>query len=65
METPFQRFINGNICPYYHEPPGSDDDLAQLAPLWISCPYEGQCEDEGMCPILPPGRRYPILKEGR
>jgi len=65
MDTPLERFIRGNICPYYVGPPGSDDDLELIAPLWTSCPYEGRCEDEGRCPILPPERRYPILKERR
>lgn len=62
-ETPLGRFLRGHVCPYYQRMPGSDDDLVMLAPRWTNCDYEGACEDEDQCPILPPERRYPELKE--
>ncbi len=65
METPLDRFLRGHKCPYFHEIPGSDSDLDLLAPMWTNCAYEGTCEDEDQCPILPPERRYPNLRERR
>ncbi|KKL62215.1 hypothetical protein LCGC14_2187400 [marine sediment metagenome] len=57
-------FINNHkSCPYFKDPPVSDDDLDFIAPLWEFCEHEEQCEEVDNCPILPDSPMFPRWKQ--
>lgn len=46
-------------CPFFRDPPCSDDDLEFMAQYWELCDYEGVCLDREYCPVIE--RQYPRL----
>jgi hypothetical protein len=43
---------NTHICPYFRNPPGSEEDLKFILEFWDTCDYEGKCLDEDNCPCI-------------